>query len=144
MRVYLPATVTELADEHGLPARTGRAVTDSLWAVVTDRDEESAEYVALVLAAADSLDRLTPEDPPRRVVAAADVPGASVQVIGSEPGRVEVPAVGWDRVVSFHVDEDTPAVRAAIERVPSGGQRARAGLDDLDLLWYDVTERTLL
>src|SRR5699024_1092901 len=127
MRVYLPATLTSFSASGGLSARTGRAVTEHLRAALGEQgDEESAEFGALVLAAADSLDLLAAADAPRRVVVAAEVPPATVHPTDAdadeEPGQVQVPALGWDRVVRFHVDEPTSAVTQLV-------QNARAGQD---------------
>lgn len=144
MRVYLPATLTELADTEGLGAREARAVTASLRAALgADADVDTAEYAALVLAAADSLHRLGPDDPARRVVAAADLPDAQVPT-GQEVGRVSAPAVAWSQVVSFHVDEADDGARALVSAARRGEQPAQAQVEDLDLLWYDVTEREVL
>lgn len=145
MRLYLPATVTELAVAAGLQARAGRAVTDSLRAALgSGADEETSEYAALVLASEDALQRLTDTDPLRRIVVAADLPAAQVQVAGGAPGRVEVPAIGWEHVVSFHADEQTQTVRARLERARGGDQQALRQVETLDLLWYDITEREVL
>lgn len=143
MRVYLPLTPTELAEPTGVSARQARAVTRSLRAVLgADADEETAEYAALVLAAEDSLALLTDADAPRRVVAAADV--ADPVESGSEFARVSVPAVAWSQVVSFHVDSGDDGVRGLVSAARRGEQHAQAQVEDLDLLWYDVTERAVL
>ena len=147
MRVYLPATLTDLSAAHGLSARTGRAVTEHLRAALGEQDdEETAEFGALVLAAADSLDLLAAADAPRRVVVAAEVSPATVRPTAAdeEPGQVQVPAVGWDRVVSFHVDEPTPAVTQLVQNARTGQDGARQRVEELDLLWYDATERAEL
>ena len=135
MRVYLPATLTELTEPAGLGPREARAVTPSLRAALgPDAD---------VLAAEDSLQRLGPDDPTRRVVAAADLPDAQVPA-GQEVGRVSAPAVAWSQVVSFHVDEADDGVRGLVSAARRGERSAQAQVEDLDLLWYDVTEREVL
>lgn len=144
MRVYLPVTLTELTDPEGLSGREARALTRSLRAALgPDADSETGEYAALVLAAEDSLHRLGEQDPARRVVAAADVPDAQVRA-GEQVARVSVPAVVWSQVVSFHADEADDGVRAVVSASRRGEQRALAQVEDLDLLWYDVTEREVL
>lgn len=144
MRVYLPATLTELTEPAGLGPREARAVTPSLRAALgPDADVDTAEYAALVLAAEDSLQRLGPDDPTRRVVAAADLPDAQVPA-GQEVGRVSAPAVVWSQVVSFHVDEADDGVRGLVSAARRGERSAQAQVEDLDLLWYDVTEREVL
>ncbi|WP_147917948.1 DUF6912 family protein [Ruania zhangjianzhongii] len=144
MRVFLPITLTELADPAGPSGRQARAVTPALHtALGGGADEETAEFAALVLAAEDSLALLTEADPARRVVAAADVPEAQVQA-GDEVARVSVPAVVWSQVVSFHADENDDGVRALVTAARRGEPDAQAQVAELDLLWYDVTERAAL
>ena len=144
MRVYLPITLTELTDPGGASARQARAVTPTLLAALgADADTETAEYAALVLAAEDSLHRLGEQDPARRLVAAAEIPQAEVG-LGEEVARVSVPAVSWSHVVSFHVDEADDGVRELVSAARRGEQRAQERVADLDLLWYDVTEREVL
>lgn len=119
-------------------------MTPSLRAALgAQEDTETCEYAALVLAAEDCLHRLTESDPARRVVAAADVPDAQVRV-GEEPGRVKVPDLSWSQVVSFHVDESDDGVRGLVSAARRGDERALAQVAECDLLWYDVTERTVL
>lgn len=144
MRVYLPVTLTELADPAGPSARQARAVTRSLrTALGTGADEETCEYAAMMLAAEDSLALLTDDDPARRVVAAADVPDGQVRT-GDEVARVSVPAVDWSQVVSCHADENDDGVRTLVSAARRGEQQAQAKVADLELLWYDVTERAAL
>ena len=144
MRVYLPITLTELADPTGPSGRQARAVTPALrTALGPGVDEETAEFAALVLAAEDSLALLAEADPARRLVAAADVSEAQVR-FGDDVARVEVPTVSWSQVVSFHADENDDGVRALVSAARRGEQQAQAEVVDLDLLWYDVTERAVL
>ncbi|UFU07606.1 DUF6912 family protein [Ruania halotolerans] len=150
MRVYLPATVAELAEPSGLPARTGRAVTAALrTALGADADEEMAEYAALILAAEDSLANLTESDAMRRLVVAADVPDSAVRdaagrEAGAELARVHVPEVPFADVVSFHVDAADAHTLALVARALSGDEQAVAEIGAEDLLWYDVSEREVL
>ena len=144
MRVYLPVTLTELADPAGPDPRQARAVTPALrTALGGSADEETAEFAAQVLAAEDSLALLADADPARRVVAAADVPDAQVRT-GEDVGSVSVPAVAWSQVVSFHADENDDGVRALVTAARRGEPDAQAQVAELDLLWYDVTERAVL
>jgi hypothetical protein len=145
MRLYLPATATDLRSPTGIPARWAHAVTAALRAEFPDEDDEGLEMAA-TLAAADESVRLIADDGsvPRRVVVAADVPDDAVQVpevLGEEqlPTAVEVVStVPWNSVVSLHVDEDAAAgdVRAAA----AGDDDALERAADRDLLWYDVVE----
>lgn len=53
--------------------------------------------------------------------------------------------MAWSQVVvSFHADEDDDSVRALVSAARRGEQPAQAQVADLDLLWYDVTERAVL
>ncbi|MCK6212048.1 hypothetical protein KZX45_16010 [Georgenia sp. EYE_87] len=145
MRLYLPATATDLHDPAGIAPRWGHAVTPALRAELPDEDEEGLEMTA-TLAAADESVRLIAADGsvPRRVVVVADVADAAVQVpevLGEEqlPTAVElVSTVPWGDVVALHVDEPEAAddVRAAA----SGDDDALERAAERDLLWYDVVE----
>src|SRR5699024_173985 len=143
------ATLTELCATHGPSARTGRAVTEQLRAPPGEQDDdETPELGALVLAAAHSLHLLPAADAARPVVVAADVPPAPVRTTAAdadeEPGQVQVPALGWDHGVSFHVDEPTSAVTQLVQNARTGQDGARQQVEELDLLWYDATERAEL
>lgn len=71
------------------------------------------------------------------------VMSAALVESGDEVARVRVPAVAWSQVVSFHVDSDD-GVRALVSAARRGEQPAQTQVADLDLLWYDVTERAVL
>ncbi|MDO8108602.1 hypothetical protein Q6348_15495 [Isoptericola sp. b441] len=144
MRIYLPATVTELGDPDGLVARVVHAVTPALRAALPDEDEEGLEFAAQLLAADDSLDLLgeRPDAPLRRVVVAADVPQEAVAPLADDdaaPSAVRLlTAVPWSDVACAHVDEVAAAedVTAAL----AGDEDAADRLADRDLLWFDVGE----
>lgn len=149
MRVYLPATLADLAGTEGLPPRRGHALTPALAAALGiaagDRDDaEAGEFQALVAAAGDSLAmlRARSDGPPVRVVVAADIDDVEIPQGDPVPSAVLVPAVPWRTVVSFHVDDRTDGdgtdrLRAAI----AGQAGAEDAVAELDLLWYDVSER---
>lgn len=158
-RVYVALNRAELAGLATL-AVLGRgsafAVTPALRAAYpqtgTD-DEEELEYVAMTIAARDSLTRLDVDDPQdrRRIVVAADAdvrsPGGSAGT--THPAQVElaaaVPSAG---IVSVHVDTDDvrDLVEAAVHALPmaaAGDQPAIAVVDALDgedLAWYATQE----
>ncbi|HEX5560022.1 MAG TPA: hypothetical protein VFX52_00160 [Nocardioidaceae bacterium] len=158
MRVYLPATLSQLAEvertgSYTVPSGlTGHAVTPALREWYTEGDLEELEYVALLDAASSSLRALAadPDAPRRRVVLAADVPDAAAHPApqAATSAVTLAGAVPLTDVVSVHVDEDeaVPDVAAAVDALPA----ADAGDDDAqftvdsadghDLLWYDVTE----
>lgn len=142
MRIYLPATVLDLAAADGLSPRLGHTLTPALAAELGVDDVETGEFAALQLAAWDSLDRLRaePAAPRRRVVVAADVPGAEPE--GSAASAVSAPMVPWSAVASLHLDEDSAEVRDVLDRlIADGDDAALAKARDLDLLWFDVAER---
>lgn len=93
MRVYLPTTLTLLAEQH---AEGALVVTDDL--VVAEDDGEDAEYAALMTAADASAALLA--GPGRRVVVVAELDREP------EPGWT----VPMKRVVAVHADvADRPA-----------------------------------
>lgn len=145
MRLYLPATATDLRQPTGITPRWAHAVTAALRAELPDEDDEGLEMTA-TLAAADESVRLLAADgsAPRRVVVAADVPDDSVQipeVLGEEqlPTAVEVVSpVTWDQVVALHVDE--PEAAEDVRAAAAGDDDALERAAERDLLWYDVVE----
>jgi len=145
MRLYLPATATDLHSPTGISPRWAHAVTAALRAELPDEDDEGLEMAA-TLAAADESVRLVAADRsvPRRVVVAADVPDDAVQVpevLGEEqlPTAVEVVSpVAWGKVASLHVDEQ--AASADVAAAAAGDDDALERAADRDLLWYDVVE----
>ena len=157
MRVYLPATSTLLrlfscsGVLDGLPL-TAFAVTPGLREYYIDDDIEELEYAASADAARASL-RMISMDPSaahRRLVIAADVPDASVDVRddldrGVVRVRVEVP-LSW--CASIHADDAdaesaVAAAAADIDAADLGDERAEAVVDDADgfeLCWYATQE----
>lgn len=144
MRIYLPATSADLADPDGLTARTAHAVTPALRAASPAESEEDLEVPAFLAAADASLALLTPDDVPARVVIAADV-DAAPPVPGGTMTEVGAPAVAWSAVVSIHVDDPDDGEAAAVVRAAVGGDdEAIEAAGELDLLWFDVSEREVL
>jgi hypothetical protein len=157
MRVYLPATLPELARLHragGLPPgeHLGHAVTPALREWYAEGDSEELEYAALTAAARDSLRRLAADSsaPRRRVVVAADVPDAAVvpdAALGRSAVRVRAP-VPMAAVAAVHVDDDSTVavVSAAAEAVgaaDAGDDDAAFTVDEADgseLLWFATQE----
>ncbi|SDN06888.1 DUF6912 family protein [Actinomyces ruminicola] len=150
MRVYLPATASDLAAAEISP-RTAHAATAALAAVFPEEDQEGLEVSASLCAADASLMRLAAPgaetEADRRVVIAADVDDAQVRQLPVAddvlPGTVEVTApVEWGAVAALLVDEAEaePDVRAA----RTGDEAAFERAADADLLWYDVSERGAL
>lgn len=158
MRVYLPATVSMLADvlrdaEVGPAPVRAFAVTPTLREWYASGDLEELEYVAMTHAAWASLRLLLadPAAPRRRVVLAADVPDDQVDAKGGfdEPTLVQVSApVPLARVASGHVNDllavrDIGAASAALPAADAGDDDAQFLVDSAeghDLLWYATQE----
>jgi hypothetical protein len=158
MRVYLPATVSKLADvlresEVGPAPVRAFGVTPALREWYASGDLEELEYIAMMHAARASLRLLLadPGAPRRRVVLAADVPDEQVDAKGGfdEPTLVQVSApVPLARVASGHVDDlvavgDIGAAVAALPAADSGDDDAQFLVDSAEgheLLWYATQE----
>lgn len=157
MRVYLPATSAELralrdAGSVGAPPLTAFAVTPGLREWYLDDDAEALEYAAMTEAARASLRLLdaAPAAARRRVVLAADVPDAAVEIRDDlDRGVVQVhEAVPISAVASVHVDDADaePTVAAAAEAIVAadlGDPQAQERADDaegFELAWYATQE----
>lgn len=162
MRVYLPATLADLArvlrDRRlGPPPLSGYAVTPALREWYASGDLEELEYAAMSDAAEASLRLLAddPEAPSRRVVIAAEVPDTAVvpvvgdQVADDHRAAVRITeAIPYDRIVSGHVDDaeaetDVRAARAAVAAADAGDDDARFTVDGAaghELMWYATQE----
>lgn len=156
MRVYLPATSTELRTlyiQGELPAGlTAFAVTPGLREWYLDDDAEELEYAAMLEAARGSL-RLLDADPDaarRRVVLALDAPDSVVEVrdeIDRGVVRLREP-VTLAQFASVHVDDADAetAVRAAADSIIAadlGDDAAQDRVDDaegFDLSWFATQE----
>ncbi|RFU85311.1 hypothetical protein DY218_17940 [Streptomyces triticagri] len=162
MRVYVPLTLTSLAEAHragelGPGPLTAYAVTPALREWYLSDDIEELEYAALNRAAGASL-RLVAGDPStarRRVVLAADVPDSAASV---DPDRgLDAGALGEVRIAgavplakaaAVHVDSDEAAadVTAAAEALGAAdlgdddAQFTVDGAEDHELLWYATQE----
>ncbi len=158
MRVYLPTTLAELASalvagQVGPAPVVGFAVTPALREWYVSGDLEELEYVAMMEAARASLRLLhsDPEAPRRRVVLAAELPDADVNVKNGfdNPGRIEIMLpVQFADVVSGHVDDveaisDIDAAAAALPASDAGDADAKFvvdGAEGHELLWYATQE----
>jgi hypothetical protein len=145
VRLYLPATLDELTSATDvLSPRGGHALTPALAATVPDEDEEGLELIAQLAAADDSLALLAaqPAAPRLRVVVAADLPGSAV----GGPRDDQGPPSAVQSLVGVRVSEiacllvDEPAASGDVVGALAGSPTARDGLDQRDLLWYDVSE----
>jgi hypothetical protein len=156
MRVYLPATATELrtlVDDGLLPGGlTAFAVTPALREWYVDDDVEELEYAAMLEAARASLRLLDsdPDLPRRRVVIAADVPETDVTVRDDlDRGVVRLgSALPIAKIASVHVDDADAidAVAGAAEAIIAadlGDPAAQERVDDaegFELSWYATQE----
>lgn len=147
VRVYLPATIDDLAalvSSGELPVRAlAHAVTAAVRADDPEADLDDWEFQAFCDAAASSLSLLDSSVPARRVVVSADVdedqvldaprtdsadlPLSAVQVVG---------AVSVSAVAAVHVDgrEAEVAVAATLDGAGT------SVLDDVALEWYAPDE----
>ena len=156
MRVYLPSTLTGLAEvlktgEIGPAPQPGFAVTPALRESYSSGDLEELEYTALLEAARGSLRLLAeqPDAPPRRVVLAAEVAEDDLGKAPGHPAAVQVlSAIPLSRLAAGHVDsiEAADDVRAAVAALPAaedGDDDARFTVDGAEgheLQWYATQE----
>jgi hypothetical protein len=149
MRVYLPATIADLATDP-LSARPAFAVTAALRSLFADEDTEYLEAIAFLAAADAALERLgtiepaePAPDPWRRVVVAADIPAdATAPPPGPDPHPAAInltATVPWRRVAAFHIDE--LAASSDIQLALAGDTAAIDRLEERDLLWFVPSER---
>lgn len=143
--MYLPLTIPtlRLARENGGfdPGLASHAVTPDLVEALGEPppDQEESEYAALTAAALESLDMLRSDEPPRRVVAAVDVPAWERREADDVPSAVLVPTpVPWRRVAAVHVDGEEAAadVAAALGGDPDAVERCL----DHELGWFAAQE----
>lgn len=111
VRVYVPLTraqLERLVDDRVLPAPLpAHAVTAALRAAWPDGDQEQWEYAAMAAAAVDALCARPADDPPRRLVVAAD---ADAVTEGEGTAVTLAEGLTWARVAALHADaEDLPA-----------------------------------
>lgn len=141
MRIYIPATAADLRGP--LEPNHVHAVTPGLRAALPGEDEETLELVAFLAAADDSLRLVAGRGAvPRRVVVSADVAGDALTQPGDEAIETALVPSGpipWSAVVSIHVDD--PGARAEIAAAAGGDADAFERAGELDMLWFDVTER---
>jgi hypothetical protein len=161
MRVYLPSTLTLLAEWHaeGAVPTPGDASPGLVYAVTgtlrewyREADIDELEHAAQVAAAVASLDLLVadPRAQRRRVLLAADLEGDEVVPL-AEFGRAAmrrrsvVPLGSWACALIDSADAE-PAVAAALdvlEQAHGGDDDAQFLVDELedhDLGWYAVQE----
>jgi hypothetical protein len=164
MRVYLPATLTTLAElakrgELESAGLTAYAVTPALREWYTEGDEEELEYAALTEAARAALRLLgaDPLPPRRRVVLAADVPDCAATPIGSPfsqsigvpPASVRLEfTVPLAAIAAIHLDDPAAesvvgAAAVVVGAADTGDDDAQFtvdGVEDYDLMWYGTQE----
>ncbi len=153
MRIYLSATMADLARPEGLTPRIAHTRTPELVAALGEQDVEAGEWAALIAAGQDAARLLTTQPNTgahptvRRIVVAADVPDVRPAPDEAAPSAVSAPEVPWNLVVSLHVDDDDPATQQVLTQSVAAldsDEAAAQAIADLDLLWFDVTERELV
>jgi hypothetical protein len=162
MRVYIPTTLTGLAEAHkagelGPAPLDAYAVTPSLREWYVSDDIEELEYAALTRAAQASLRMVAvhPDTARRRVVVAVDLADSAVSydpdrgLDVSALGEVRLAApVSLSRAAAVHMDADDaePDIIVAAEALgaaDAGDEDARFvvdGAEDHELLWYATQE----
>jgi phage terminase large subunit-like protein len=137
VRVYIPGSarlLAELVSEGRLAGPVeGFGVTAEVRAALVGLDDEECEYAAFLEAAHRSL-ALLDDGPMRRVVVAADVPGAATGA--GFAGVVLSDGLRFAQVAAVHADEAAAEGAVAAARADSDA----AGLDDHDLLWFATQE----
>ena len=151
MRIYIPVTLSGLrtvVTEREVRPQGGTVfgVTDDLRQEYADADDEELEYLAMSDAARACLRLLAAaaDEPPMRVVIAADVVAAeSMPHRDRAAARITDP-VPWKQIASFHLDgaEAADVVRAAaavIDEADLGDDDAEFAVgsaEDIALAWY--------
>ncbi|MFJ9343724.1 DUF6912 family protein [Streptomyces sp. NPDC101733] len=160
MRVYVPLTLTGLAEAHqagelGPAPLRAYAVTPGLREWYVSDDVEELEYAALGRASEASLRLLAADGaaPRRRIVVAVDVddtaavavPGDDEAALGqvtlAAPVRLAVAAAVHTDV--YDAERDVAAAAEAIGAADAGDDGARSAVDgaaDHELLWFGVQE----
>nr|NLD41192.1 hypothetical protein [Actinomycetales bacterium] len=141
MRVYLPATLQDLAAAALEPARV-HGVTPALRRELSEDDDEMLELVAFLAAADDSV-RLVSErgDRPLRIVIAADVPDPELGPAGEQEIETALAPrlpIRWELVAAVHADEE--AAEGEVAAAAGGDEAAYERLGERELLWYDAAE----
>ena len=149
MRIYIPATGVDIGRDALLP-RTVHAVTDELRDLLPGDVEEVLEAVAMNAATDESLRVLAALAAsgetvyPLRVVIAAEIEEKKTAHIEGDdilPTALQLgEPVGWEDVVSFHVD-DAEAANDVVLAIGGDAAALERVTDDEDLMWFDVEER---
>ena len=154
MRIYVPITPIDLRADEISPRRV-HGVTPAEQLEFLGEDLESLELVATLYAADDSMELIAQARETgsncalRRLVAVGMAPRewiAPADASASEELPVTALALShalpWAKIESIHVDE--PGQEQLLERAIAGDEAAFEAAGDIDLLWYDVTERAEL
>ena len=156
MRIYIPvllSTLRQALREKSVTPRGGVvfAVTAELRTEYPDADDEELEYLAMSDAATACLRLLAaagPQEPPLRVVIAADVAEATSASDRDRAAATVSGAVPWSQIASVHLDDRAAAdvVRAAaavVDQADLGDDDAEftvGSAQDIELAWYAPSE----
>ncbi|QOR46074.1 DUF6912 family protein [Trueperella pecoris] len=143
MRIYIPLTPLDLTAD--ITPRLVHAVTAELKMAVPNEDAEGWEMIATLAAADESLRRLgqTGASARRRMLCVAEVHDRVLAPADDLPSARELTAaVSWADVETILVDE--PGSEALVDRALAGDDQAFMSTGDIDLMWYDIIERSAL
>ncbi|VEI13720.1 DUF6912 family protein [Trueperella bialowiezensis] len=147
MRIYIPLEPADLQSD--ISPRLVHGVTPQLKSAVPHEDAEGWEMIATLAAADDSFRRLRDAvqqlgdaaNPLRRMLCVAEVADTVVAPADQLPTALTLSEpVSWDDVETILIDE--PGYDDLIQRALDGDEQAFIASGDIDLLWYDVVERS--
>ncbi len=149
MRIYIPLEPAELTSPV-ITARVVHSATAELAKTCPQYDQEELEVVASLAAADDALRLLAKQTAPqvlRRIVAVAEVPNTFLCLPAKDKNLLPTALllqteVSWGQVESFLLDE--PGAESVVATAITGDEDAFIATEDIELLWYDVSERLLI
>ncbi|MCI5826133.1 MAG: hypothetical protein MR006_05665 [Arcanobacterium sp.] len=155
MRIYIPVNLADMTATD-ISARRVHGVTPAAQEAFPESDREGLEMLATLYAADEALLmlRVSAEQNAaldradfsqlRRIVAVGEVPDTWVEVVPSEvPTALALHhTVPWSKIESIHIDE--AGSEELVLQAIRGNRAAFEATGDIELLWYDVSERVAL
>lgn len=144
MRIYVPIVTSELGMSD-ISERIVHAVTPELEQAVPNEDAEGYEMIATLAAADDSLRLIDAggHNERRRALVVADVAPSMLEVVPDPDtlptARRLTSRLAWTDVESIHIDEE--GSEHVVERALAGDEDAFLESGDIELMWFDITER---